>query len=336
MRAAVVMGHGGTDKIKFQTDYPDPKTGPHQVLVRVRAASINHHDIFSRRGMPGISIPLPLITGSDISGEIVQIGSEIERWKSGDRVLVNPIIQSEGKFGMLGETTDGGKAEFVAVNEKQLIHLPDSQSFVDAAALPLAYGAAHRMMYTIGQVREGETVLILGATGGVGVACVQLAKLVGAKVIASGGSNEKIARLREIGADHAFNYHIQDIQEAVWDIVGKPRISGSGGVDVAVNFTGGNTWHPTVRCITLGGRVLTCGATAGYDVKLDLRYTWTFEHQIVGSNGWRDEDLIKLIELGVSGRLKPVISKVFALEDTAKAEQMMEDRKVFGKIVVKP
>ena len=336
MRAAVVMEHGDTGVIQYHENWPEPEYGPREVLVRVGATSINYHDIFSRRGMPGITIPMPLITGSDVAGELVEVGSEVDGWRAGDRVLIDPIIKMDNKLGMLGETTNGGKAEYVAVAADQLIRLPDSESFENAAALPLAYGTAHRMMRTIGQVSEGETVLVLGATGGVGVACVQLAKLVGARVIACGGSAEKTARLTEIGADHVIDYHEQDFREAVWDIVGKPRMVGAGGVDVAVNFTGGDTWHPTVRCVKLGGRILTCGATAGYDVKLDLRYTWTFEHQIRGSDGWRKDDLVALIELGASGRMRPVISEVFALEDTAKAEQLMEDRQVFGKILVKP
>lgn len=336
MRAAVVMEHGDTDTIQYHENFPDPEYQDHEVLIRVGATSINFHDIFSRRGMPGITIPMPLITGSDVAGEIVEVGAAVDGWQAGDRVLVDPIIKMENKMGMIGETTNGGKAEYVVAAADQLLRLPDSESFDDAAALPLAYGTAHRMMRTIGQVSEGETVLILGATGGVGVACVQLAKLVGAKVIACGGSPEKVGQLKKIGADHAIDYHEVNFREAVWDIMGKPKMVGTGGVDVAVNFTGGDTWHNTVRCVTLGGRILTCGATAGYDVKTDLRYTWTFEHQIRGSDGWKKEDLEALIELGASGRMKPVISQTFSLQETAQAEQLMEDRKVFGKILVKP
>ncbi len=337
MRAAVVTAHGNTDTIQYRDDYPDPEYAANEVLIRVGAASINYHDIFSRRGMPGISISLPLITGSDIAGEIVEVGAEIEGgWQVGDRVLINPIIYRGDKFGMIGETVDGGKAEYVAAGDYQLVGLPDEVTYEEAAALPLAYGTAHRMMTTIGEVKAGETVLVLGASGGVGVACVQLAKLIGATVIACAGSDEKIGRLKELGADHGVNYRASDFMKEVWGITGKPRVSGGGGVDVAINFTGGDTWTPTIRCVAQHGRILTCGATAGYDANTDLRFIWTFEQQIRGSNGWMPEDLAALLALGASGRMKPLISEVVPLEETARAEQMMEDRQIFGKIVVKP
>lgn len=336
MRAAVVMEHGGTDTIEYHTDYPEPRFGAREVLIRVAATALNYHDIFTRRGMPGIKVPMPLITGSDIAGEVVEVGDEVRDWRAGDRVLMNPIRYQAEKVGLVGEMVDGGKAEYVVAGDYQLIRLPDSVSYEDAAALPLAYGTAHRMIRTIGQVKTGEKLLILGASGGVGVACVQLAKLAGATVIACSGSAEKIRRLLEIGADHAINYHETDYMQAVWDIAGKPLISGSGGIDVAVNFTGGDTWKNTIRCVTSGGRILTCGATAGYDVRTDLRYVWTYEQQILGSNGWRNDDLVSLLELGASGRMKPVISQVLPLEKAAEAEQQMEDRKIFGKVLLKP
>ena len=176
----------------------------------------------------------------------------------------------------------------------------------------------------------------MGASGGVGVASVQLAKLAGATVIACAGSADKIARLKEIGADHCINYHETDFMKAVWGIVGKPKILGEGGVDVAVNFTAGDTWTPTIRCVKKGGRLLTCGATAGYEAITDLRYVWTFEHQILGSNGWLREDLLRLVELMATGALKPVIGQTFSLDDTAEAERQMEAREIFGKVLIKP
>ena len=336
MRAAVVMEHGNTDTIEIHENYPDPGYEANEVLIRVGATSLNYHDIFSRRGMPGIRIPMPLITGSDISGEIVEVGADVEGWSPGDRVLINPIIHRDGKFGMIGETIDGGKAELVVAGDYQLIRLPDEVTFAQAASLPLAYGTAHRMMRTIGHVSEGETVLVLGASGGVGVCCVQLAKLAGATVIACAGSQDKLDRLAELGADHGINYREQDMMKAVWEIAGKPKVFGTGGVDLAVNFTGGDTWTPTIRCVTLGGRIVTCGATAGYDANTDLRYVWTFEHQILGSNGWQDEDLRSLLDLAASGEMEPVISEVFPLDQTAHAEQLMEDRKIFGKVIIQP
>jgi alcohol dehydrogenase len=192
------------------------------------------------------------------------------------------------------------------------------------------------MMTTRGAVKAGETVLVLGASGGVGTACVLLAKLAGATVIACAGSDEKAERLKAIGADHVVNYRQNDMREAVCQIVGKPRVLGTGGVDVAVNFTGGKTWKDTLRCVKLGGRMLTCGATAGFDEEVDVRYVWTFEHTIIGSDGWRRPDIEALVELARTRRLVPVVEKVLPLERVHEAERLLESREAFGKIVLVP
>ena len=336
MRAAVINEHGGLEKINVDLEYPKPSPEKNEVLIKVAATSLNYHDIFSRRGMPGIKIPMPLISGSDIAGTIEALGEDVAGWSEGDRVLVDPLILAGGKMGIIGEIAPGGKAEYTVAHSSQLIQIPDGVSFDEAAALPLAYGTAHRMMMTIGQVSEGETVLVLGASGGVGVGCVQLAKMVGAKVIACASSEGKITRLKDLGADYCVNYKEIDFREGVAQITGKPRITGEGGVDVAVNFTGGDTWAPTLRCVRKGGRILTCGATAGFEVTTDLRFIWTFEQKICGSNGWLREDLLKLLELVRDGMLMPVIDKVYPLEETAEAERQLEDRLVFGKVLVKP
>ncbi|MFO0336407.1 MAG: zinc-binding dehydrogenase, partial [Pseudomonadota bacterium] len=195
---------------------------------------------------------------------------------------------------------------------------------------------AYRMMYTRGAVKAGETVLVLGASGGVGTACVLLAKLAGATVIACAGSDEKAERLRAIGADHAVNYRSSSMREAVWGIVGKPKVLGTGGVDVAVNFTGGKTWKDTLRCVKLGGRMLTCGATAGFDEEVDVRYVWSFEHTIVGSDGWRRPDIEALLDLARTRRLVPIVEKVLPLASVHEAERLLESREAFGKIVLVP
>ena len=336
MRAAVVVGHGALDKIEYCENLPVPEISRNDLLIKVRATALNYHDIFTRRGMPGIKIPFPIITGSDIAGEVEAIGPDAKGWTVGDRVLINPIFHDDRTVGLLGEITNGGKAEFVVARDYQLIRLDDRVSYEDAASLPLAYGTAHRMMVTIGKVMKGETVLILGASGGVGVACVQLAKMAGATVIACASTDEKIEKLKALGADHCINYKMQDMQKSVYEIVGKPRISGKGGVDIAVNFTGGDTWKSSIRCTKKGGRILTCGATAGFDVEMDLRYVWTFEHQILGSNGWMTEDLNALLGLIEEGSLKPVIDCILPLEQVTEAERRMEDREFFGKILIQP
>ncbi len=338
MRAAVVHAHGGPNATVFERDYPRPLVKPGCVLLRVRACSLNYHDIFTRRSMPGIKVPLPIIVGSDIAGEILEIGVGVVGFAIGERVMVDPLPLSgvDAPKGMIGEMYDGGRAEYCVVYAPQLVKLPDDVSFEVAASLPLAYATAHRMMVTIGQVKAGETVLILGASGGVGTACVMLAKLAGASVIACAGSDDKAARLHALGADHVINYKTTTVMEATHALVGKPRITGTGGVDVVVNFTGGNSWQENIRCLKVGGRLLTCGATAGYDEQIDVRYIWTFELKLMGSNGWRREDITALIELARSKRMVPMIDRVLPLEDIREAERLMEEREVFGKIVVTP
>jgi alcohol dehydrogenase len=212
-------------------------------------------------------------------------------------------------------------------------------SFEQAAALPCAYGTAYRMMHSVGQIQPGEKVLILGASGGVGVCCVQLAKLAGCYVIACAGSAAKAERLRTLGADEVILYTETDFLKAVQEKHGKPvrrRGMKGGGVDVVVNFTGGDTWKKSLRTLRLGGRQLTCGATAGFAVEEDLRFVWTFELQIRGSNGWEPEDVVKLLDLLGAGQLTAVVDQTYALEDGAAALQLLEDRNVIGKIVVTP
>ncbi|HTL93452.1 MAG TPA: zinc-binding dehydrogenase, partial [Steroidobacteraceae bacterium] len=281
MRAVLTVGHGARDQLQLATDFPAPKAEPGEVVLRVAATAVNYHDIFTRRGLPGIRIPLPVIVGSDIAGEITELGRDVTGWRVGNRVLVDPVFREGERFGMIGETAHGGRAEYVAVPAAQLIAVPETVSLEDAASLPLAYGTAYRMLVTQGRLAHGEKILILGASGGVGVACVQLAKLIGAEVIAGTSSEAKQKPLAALGADHTVNYATESFVEAVKRLCGKPRVAGGGGVDVAVNFTGGDTWRDTQRTVTRGGRILTCGATAGYEVVTDARYLWTFEHQYI-------------------------------------------------------
>jgi alcohol dehydrogenase len=335
MRAAVVHEHGDVECIRLE-DFPKPAARPGWVVLRVRATSLNFHDIFSRRGMPGIKLPLPIIIGSDIAGEVAELGAGVSGWAIGDRVLVDPMPIPEVDHKFIGEQFNGGRAEYCEVHPKMLLKLPAEVGFEEAASIPLAYATAYRMMYTRGAVKAGETVLVLGASGGVGTACVLLAKLAGATVIACAGSDEKAERLRAIGADHAVNYRSSSMREAVWGIVGKPKVLGTGGVDVAVNFTGGKTWKDTLRCVKLGGRMLTCGATAGFDEEVDVRYVWSFEHTIVGSDGWRRPDIEALLELARTRRLVPIVEKVLPLASVHEAERLLESREAFGKIVLVP
>jgi len=336
MRAVLTTAHGDRSCLRYRDDYPDPVPGPGEVVVRVAATALNYHDIFTRRGMPGIRIPLPVVVGSDIAGTVEILGRGVHGWNQGDRVLIDPVYRDGDHVGMIGEVADGGRAELVRVPANQLIRVPDGVTLEQAAALPLAYGTAHRMLVTRAQVGAGERVLVLGASGGVGVASVQLAKLAGAEVVACAGSEWKLERLRALGADHVVNYTETRFLDAVREIYGKPRITGGGGVDLAVNFTGGDTWLDTQKSVTSGGRIVTCGATAGYQLTTDARYLWTFEHTMIGSDGWTPEDLITLMDLIATGRLDPVVDVVLPLPEVAEGERMIEDREVFGKILFRP
>jgi alcohol dehydrogenase len=300
----------------------------------VKASSFNYHDVFTMRGMPGIKVPLPVIIGLDMAGEIVEVGAGVAPWKVGDRVLVNPLNK---KKGLMGEMLDGGMAEYCLVAADQLVAMPDGVSFAEAASLPVAYGTAHRMLITHNTIRKGDRVLVLGASGGVGTGCVILAKLLGAEVIACASSEDKLRRLKEMGADEAINYKAVDFSKWAVEKYGKPqRRSYEGGVDVVINFTGGDTWVPSLRCIKRGGKLLVCGATAGHDPKEDLRYIWTFEINIVGSNSFYDDDLKGLMQLIQEGKMRPVIDKVLPLEQAAEGLRMIRDREVVGKVVVAP
>ena len=336
MKAMVLREHGAGG-LRFETDFPDPAPGAGDVVVRVRAASLNYHDIFTRRGMPGIKLPMPAIMGLDVAGEVAALGPGVSGWKVGDRVVGDPINRVEG--GLTGETVHGGLAEYSRLRAHQLVKIPDGVGLEEAAALPCAYGTARRMMFTNGRVTAGEKVLILGASGGVGVCCVQLAKLAGATVIAATGSAEKAARLQALGADDMINYTQEDFVQAVYARYGKPARRGAGsdrGVDVVVNYTGGDTWTRSLRVLRVGGRMLTCGATAGYDPPEDIRFIWTFELQILGSNGWAREDISALLDMVRSGRLKAVVDATYPLERATEALSRLEDREVFGKLVIVP
>jgi alcohol dehydrogenase len=334
MKAVVLREHGGLDKLQYVTDFPDPAATDGHVVIRVRATSFNYHDVFTVRGMPGIKVPMPMIIGLDLAGEILEVGPGVSEWKTGDRVLVNPLNRSKG---LMGEMMHGGLAEKCLVAEHQLIRMPAGVSFEAAAALPVAYGTAHRMIVTHDTIKKGDKVLVLGASGGVGTGCVLLAKMRGAEVVACASSADKIERLKALGVDHAINYKEVDFSKWAIEKFGKPqRRSLEGGVDVVINFTGGDTWGPTLRCVKRGGKILVCGATAGYDPKEDLRYIWSFELKIIGSNSFYDENLVALMEMIQQGTLAPVIDEVLPLERAAEGLRLIENREVFGKIVVMP
>ncbi len=334
MKALLLRRHGGLDELEVAGDYPAPTADEGHVVIRVRASSFNYHDIFTVHGMPGIKVPLPVVVGLDMAGEIAELGAGVSGWKVGDRVLVNPLNKTKG---LMGEMLDGGMAEYCRVAADQLVAMPTGVTFEEAAALPVAYGTAHRMLITHESVKKGDRVLVLGASGGVGTGCVILAKQLGAEVIACSSSPQKMRKLKELGADEVINVKEVDFSRWAVEKYGKPqRRSYDGGVDVVINFTGGDTWHPSLRCLKRGGKLLVCGATAGYDPKEDLRYVWSFELKIIGSNSFYDDNLQALMKLIAEHRMRPVIDKVLPLEQAREGLRLIENREVIGKVVVVP
>jgi len=333
MKAIIYRAHGGPENIALATlEDPVPPAG--DVLVRVRAVALNGFDPMILAGIPGLKTPMPHVPGGDIAGEIIGFGPGTEggRWSIGARVLINPYIIGRG---MMGETARGGACELVSVPTTHLLPIPETVSFVEAAALPVAYGTALRMMVTRGRVRRGEHVLVLGATGGVGTCCVQLGKLLGCRVSAVTSSAAKAERLLAIGADDVIITADGDWAKQAVERFGKPRVHGEGGgVDVIVNFVGGEDWTKSYRALKRGGRMLTCGATNGYAPPEDLRYLWSFEYEIIGSNGWSIEDLGTLLAMASDGRMKPVIHSVRPLENFIESYGDLAERRVFGKAVL--
>jgi len=339
MKAQVIRAHGDIRQLRFETDWPTPQPQTGEVVICVAACALNYHDLFTLRGMPGIKVPMPIIMGIDMAGSIAAVGPDCGHWKEGDRVLVDPFLRET--YGLMGETRDGGLAEYCRVPAAQLIALPDHVGFEKAAALPVAYGTAYRMMVARGGMAldgsaAGQKVFILGASGGVGTCCVQLANLSGAEVIVAASSQEKLDKLRALGADHGIDYSRGDFMQALHALAGKPRVWGEGGVDVIVNFTGGDTWVPSIKSLRKGGKLLTCGATAGFAPNTDLRYIWTFELNILGSNGWLREDLHALLDLVGDGKLDPPVDLRVPLADASQAFQALENRTAFGKVIVVP
>ena len=323
MKAAVIERQGGIENIVFR-DFPDPEIGPGDIKVRVRACGLNHFDLFVRRGMPGFPVPMPFISGGDIAGEVAGLGAEVRNWEIGERVLVDPLTDE----GMIGEKLLGGMAQYVRVPQDYAIKLDPRLSFEQAAALPANYGSTFRMLVTNGEIRKDDLILVLGASGGVGTATVQVAKMHGARVIACAGSDEKCRRLEALGADYTINYSALDFSREAWNLSEKK------GVDVVVNFTGGDTWVPSLRTLKHRGKLLTCGATGGFDPKTDIRYIWQRELRVIGSNGYTKEDVTKGMMGVADGRLKIPEIRTFPLEQLGEAEALMESRDFFGKIVI--
>jgi len=340
MKAVVFNQHGGPEVLQY-VDVPDPRPGPGEVLIEVKATSINHIDIFLRRGMPGIKVPLPKIVGSDAAGIIRELGRDVSGLMPGQRVTINPGITcghcefcSAGfgsqcvSWAMVGENRDGAYAEFVVVPAHIVLPIPDHISFEEAAAAPLVFLTAWSMMVGKGNIRPGEDVLILGAGAGVGTAAIQIAKLVGCRVFATASNAEKLQRAKELGADFLINYTTEEFDKAIRELTNKR------GVDIVVDYIGADTWVRSLRSARRGGRVLTCGATTGFAPQTDLRHIFFRQVQVLGSTMGSHREFLDVMKCVFRGQLKPVIDRVLPLPEARKGHELIEQRAVFGKIVL--
>jgi NADPH:quinone reductase-like Zn-dependent oxidoreductase len=344
MRAMVIHRHGGPEVLTLEREWPRPVAGPGEIVVAVKACALNYLDIFTREGMPGEPTPLPHITGGDVAGVVAETGPGVDRPAVGDRVLLNPNwgcgrceYCREGETTrclrghMLGELDPGGLAEYVRIPALQAIPIPSPCPFDLAACLPVAWGTAWRMVVTHGRPKPGDVVVVTAAAGGVGLGAVQIAKLLGARVIALASSDEKLARLKTFGADETINY----VADPDWD-VGVRRLTGKRGADVIVETVGESTWERSIRALGKGGRLVTSGATSGPIGATDIRYLFRREHRILGSNGWTHNELLRLASHAFAGRLTPVVDRTLPLERTAEGERALASREVFGKVIIAP
>jgi len=342
MKAIVIHEHGGTDKLKYES-VERPGVGFGEVLVRVRSAGINHFDHDIREGISGMKHQMPHILGLEAAGDVAEVGVGVQGLKVGDRVAPTFML-SDGTCrncvagldnlclggGVLGVTTWGAYAEYLKVPERNLIRLPDKLNYNDAAAVQVTMGTAWQMSVSEAKILPGEDVLINGAGGGIGTAATQIAKLAGARVICSAGEDEKLAKSRELGADETINYREQSITEQVL------KLTDGRGVDVVIESVGGDTLLQSLDALALGGRLVTCGAHAGEKVQINVIEFFRKHIAMIGTHGAPKAEIAYVFNLVAQGKLKAIIQQTFPLQDAAQAHQLVDDRKVFGKLILKP
>jgi len=342
MKAIRFHQHGGPEVLKYE-DAPEPKILANEVLVRVKACALNHLDVWLRLGVPGWKLQMPHIVGSDISGEVAEVGALVTRVKPRDRVLLSPGIscgQCEAcfqgldsacrQYTLFGVFVEGGYAEYVKSPEMNVMPIPGDLSFDEAAAVPLVFITAWHMLFTRAGLRPGEEVLVIGAGSGVGSAAIQIAKLVNARVIATAGADWKLERARALGADEVINHTRQSIAEEV------RRLTHKRGVDVVVDHVGAAVWEACFDSLATYGRLVTCGMTTGADLKLNGQALYGRQRTILGSFMGGKAELVDALKFVAQGKLKPVIDSAFPLADAAAAQQKMESREFFGKILLHP
>lgn len=342
MRAIVFHRHGGPEVLEL-ADLPTPIPNAREVRVAVKAVALNHLDLWVRVGWPGLNLALPHVLGSDVSGVVDAVGSEVKDVAIGDDVLVNPGLSCGTcekclrgddnlcrRYSILGEHCRGGYAEFLCVPRQNLLPKPKALSFEQAACLPLTFLTAWTMLVRRALLQPGETVLVHAAGSGVGSAAVQIAKALGAHVIATASRDDKLERAKALGADHVINYSTQDFVEEV------KRLTHRRLVDVVFEHTGAATFEKSVACLPFGGRLVTCGATSGHDVKLDLRVLFYKRISLLGSTMGSKGDLFRILALVEEGRLRPVLDRVLPLASAAVAHEVLQRREAFGNVVLTP
>jgi NADPH:quinone reductase-like Zn-dependent oxidoreductase len=342
MKAVRFHQYGGPEVLQYE-DAPDPVRGVEQVLVRVKACALNRLDIWERQGPPRVKVNLPHISGSDISGVVEEVPSGEKELQKGAEVIVNPGIGCgrcekclTGRdnqcryYGIIGNEFDGGYAELVSVPRRNVIAKPERMDFVQAASVPLVFLTAYHMLVTKAAIGAGETVLVLGASSGVGIAAIQVAKAYGANVIATAGTDSKLKKAVELGADNVVNHYTQDIVQEV------KKYTEGRGADVVVEHVGSATWDRSIKSVGKGGRIAICGATTGYEAVTDLRYLYSKEITIYGSFMGGSGELLRVLDLFKQRRLRPVVDREYALSAAAEAQTRMEKGEHFGKLVLKP
>jgi NADPH:quinone reductase-like Zn-dependent oxidoreductase len=340
MKAVRLHEFGGPEVLRYE-DVPDPQPRKDQVMIRVKACAMNHLDIWVRKGLPGVK--LPHILGSDVAGEIVAVGEYVTGFKAGQRVLLAPMhfcnhcpkcvagIQNQCReFTVLGNGVDGGNCELIAVTAEKVIPIPDNLEFDHAASVPLVFLTAWHMLVGRANIRLGQTVLVLGASSGVGIAGIQIAKLFHARVITTAGDERKLEKARVLGADYGINHYQQKISQEVRKITDKE------GVDLVVEHVGAATWDESVKSLKPGGTIVTCGATTGHDAAFDLRFLFSRQLAFLGSYMGTMGDLHDVLSHVFAGRLKPVVDRTFPLKDARAAHEYMEASQMFGKVVLTP
>jgi NADPH:quinone reductase-like Zn-dependent oxidoreductase len=342
MKAVLFHQHGGPEVLQY-TDAPDPKIKANEVLVEVRACALNHLDVWVRGGLPGIDIPLPHILGDDISGVVRDVGELVTWVKSGDEVMLQPgvscghcaeCLSGEDnlcrEYDIIGYRRNGGYAELVAVPGVNVIRKPKNLGWEEAAALPLVTLTAWHMLVTRARVQPGEDVLVHAAGSGVGSLGIQIAKLRGAHVIATASSDEKLAKAKELGADEAINYTRADWPREV------KRLTDRKGVDVVFEHTGAETWPGSIASLKTGGRLVTCGATSGFDARTDIRQIFYRHLTILGSFMGTKGELIEAMKFIESGKIRAVVDQSMPLAEAKRAHELIENRAQFGKLVLVP